>query len=58
MPRQGERTTECVGKNSTYRYKKKNGHITHIYWVCSRFVALQLSKMRVYTEEVDYAMNL
>ena len=27
--------------------EKKNDHSTHIYWVCSRFVILQLSKMGV-----------
>ena len=32
---------------STYRCKKKNGYNTHIYWVCSRFVTLQLSKITI-----------
>ena len=37
--------------HSTYRCKKKNGYNTHIYWVCSRFVTLQLSKMGLYNEK-------
>ena len=42
---QEEFAAEFRKEYSTYRCKEKNGYNAHIYWVCSRFVTLQLSKM-------------
>lgn len=35
---------------------KKNGHNTHIYWVCNRFITLQLSKMGFYHFTSDMSL--
>ena len=35
---------------------QKNGHNTHIYWVCNRFITLQLSKIRFYHFTSDMSL--